>query len=75
MTMLRSARSLTSSTRRQVIVVGVEAERVALVQVVVEHGGEQVVGGGDGVHVAGQVQVEGLERAPPGCSRRRRRRP
>ncbi len=43
-------------------VVQVEAERVALVQVVVEHRGEHVVRGRDGVHVTGQVQVQRLER-------------
>src|SRR6185437_7670683 len=41
-------------------VVRVDAERVALVDVVVEHRGQQVVGRRDGVHVAGQVQVERL---------------
>ncbi len=43
-------------------VLGVDAELVALVEVVVEHGGEGVVGGGDRMHVAGQVEVERLER-------------
>ena len=40
----------------------VEAERVALVQVVVEHRGEQVVRRGDGVEVAGEVQVDLVHR-------------
>src|SRR6185503_20824676 len=40
--------------------VGLDAQGVAAVEVVVEHRAEQVVGGGDGVHVAGQVQVEAL---------------
>ena len=43
-------------------VVQVEAELVALVQVVVEHRGQHVVRGGDRVHVTGQVQVQRLER-------------
>ena len=59
--MLRSERSLTSSTRRQVMPCGSMPERVALVEVVVDHGRQQVVGGRHGVEVAGQVQVEGLE--------------
>ena len=62
MTMLRSARSLTSSTRRHVMLCDVEAERVALVEVVVDHRGEQVVRGRDGVEVAGQVEVQQLHR-------------
>ena len=36
----------------------VDAERVAVVDVVVEQRGEQVVGGGDGVEVAGEVEVD-----------------
>ena len=40
----------------------VEVQRVAVVQVVVEHGREQVVGGGHGVEVTGEVQVQGLHR-------------
>ena len=40
----------------------VDAERVALLHVVVQHGAEQVVRGGDGVHVAGKVQVDVLHR-------------
>ena len=36
----------------------VDAERVAVVEVIVQGGGEQVVGGGDGVKVAGEVQVD-----------------
>ena len=75
MTMLRSARSLTSSTRRQVMSCRSRPSCVALVQVVVEHRGQQVVGRGDGVEVAGQVQVERPPSARPGCSRRRPRRP
>ncbi|CAB4798185.1 unannotated protein [freshwater metagenome] len=41
-------------------VVEVEVEFVALVEVVVEHGREHVVRRGDGVEVAGEVQVEQL---------------
>ncbi len=33
-----------------------------VVDLVVDHRGQQVVGGGDGVHVAGQVQVQALHR-------------
>ena len=43
-------------------VVQVEAELVALVQVVVDHRRQQVVRRGDGVEVAGEVQVEQLHR-------------
>ena len=39
---------------------GVDAQGVALLQVVVDHGAQQVVGGGDGVHIAGEVQVDVL---------------
>ena len=39
---------------------GVDVERVAVVQVVVEEGRGEVVGGADGVHVAGEVEVEVL---------------
>ena len=42
--------------------VQVDAELVAHVQVVVQHRGELVVRRGDRVHVAGQVQVQQLER-------------
>ena len=43
-------------------VVEVEAELVAVVEVAVDHRRQQVVGGGDGVEVAGQVEVEQLHR-------------
>ena len=36
----------------------VDAQRVALMDAVVQHGGDQVVGCGDGVEVAGEVQVD-----------------
>src|ERR671913_30395 len=39
-----------------------EVEGVALVEVVVDHGGELVMGLGDGVDVAGKVQIERLHR-------------
>ena len=42
--------------------VRVEPELVAVVQVVVDHRGQQVVRGGHGVEVAGQVQVHALHR-------------
>ena len=40
----------------------VEAGLVAVVEVRVEQGRAEVVGGGDGVHVAGEVEVEQLHR-------------
>jgi hypothetical protein len=43
-------------------VVEVEPERVVAVEVVVEHGTQQVVRRRDGMHVAGEVQVEHLHR-------------
>ena len=43
-------------------VVDIDAELVAMVEVVVDHRRQHVVGGGDGVHVAGQMEVEGLHR-------------
>ena len=60
--MLRSALSLTSSARRQRDPPRVEAERVAPVEVVVDHRGEQVVGRGDRVEVAGEVEIDLLHR-------------
>ena len=39
---------------------GVDAQRVALLDVVVQHGGQQVVGSADGVEIAGEVQVDVL---------------
>ena len=42
-------------------VVEVDAELVAVMEVVVEHGREDVVRGGHRVHVAGEVEVERLE--------------
>ena len=41
---------------------GVDVQRVALIDVVVEHGGKQVVGRTDGVEVAGEVQVDVFHR-------------
>ena len=38
----------------------VDAEAVALLDVVVEHGGQQVVGRADGVEVAGEVEIDVL---------------
>ena len=40
----------------------IEGERVALGQVIVDHRGDQIVGGPDRVHVAGEVQVDLLHR-------------
>ena len=37
---------------------GVDVQRVALLDAVVDHGGQQVVGRADGVQVAGEVQVD-----------------
>ena len=51
-----------SSTRRQAIAARVDAERVAPVDVVVDQRRQQVVGGGDGVEIAGEVQVDLLHR-------------
>ena len=39
---------------------GVDAQGVSLLQVVIQHGAAQVVGGGDGVHVPGKVEVDVL---------------
>ena len=39
---------------------GVDVQRVALLDAVVDHGGQQVVGGADGVQVPGEVQVDVL---------------
>ena len=60
--MLRSARSLRSTTRGQSDGLGVDVEVVAVEEVVVQHGRAQVVGGGDGVKVAGEVEVDVLHR-------------
>ena len=51
----------------------VDAECVALLDMVVEHGAAKVVGGCDGVHVAGKVEVDVLHRehlciAAAGCA-------
>ena len=40
----------------------VDVHRVALLDAVIHHGGDEVVGGGDGVHVAGEMQVDVLHR-------------
>ena len=60
--MSRSARSLMSMQRRQLIVQRVDAERVAVQQVRLDHRGEQVVRGADRVDVAGEVEVHVLHR-------------
>ena len=59
---LRSARSFMSTTRPQLHPPRIDAELVAVVQVVVEHGGQEVVGQLDGVDVAGEVEVDVLHR-------------
>ncbi len=61
-TIFRSARSLTSTTRGHVMVSGSMRERVAVGDRVVDHRREQVVGERDRVDVAGQVEVEVLHR-------------
>ena len=53
----------------------VNAQRVAEVQMVVKHGRQQVVGGGDDVEIAIEMEVDLLHRARPARSRRRCRRP
>ena len=58
--MLRSCRSFMSTQRFQVMLLGVDAQGVALLDVVVQHGGQQVVGRADGVEVAGEVEVDVL---------------
>ena len=39
---------------------GVDAQYIALLDMVVDEGAEQVVGGGDGMHIAGEVEVDVL---------------
>jgi len=45
----------------------VDVELITVVQVVVDHRRQEVVGGGDGVEVAGQVQVHPLGRQDAGA--------
>ncbi len=40
----------------------VDAERIALLDVIVKHGGEQVVGRADGVNITGEMQVDVFHR-------------
>ena len=52
---------------------GVDAQLVALIDMVIQHGGQQVVGSADGVEVAGKVEVDVLHRndlsiAAAGCA-------
>ena len=49
-----------STTRFQTIRRGIDAQGVAVVDVVVEHGGQEVVGQLDGVEIAGEVEVDVL---------------
>ena len=51
---------------------GVDVQGVALLDVVVEHGGEQVVRCADGVEVAGEVEVDVLHRDDLGVAAARR---
>ena len=39
---------------------GIDAKGVALMDMVVQHGGQQVIGRADGVHIAGEMQVDVL---------------
>ena len=41
---------------------GVDVQRVPLLEMVVHHGGQEIVGGGHRVEIARQVQIEVLER-------------
>ena len=63
-----------SSTRRNVTARQSSRERRAEVDVVVDERGEQVVRRGDGVDVAGEVQVDALRGHEPSIGRRRCRR-
>ena len=60
--MSRRARSFMSTTRFQMIRRGIDVEFVSLVDVVVDHGGQEVVRQFDGVEIAGEVQVDVLHR-------------
>ena len=61
-TISRNARSFMSTTRRQATRRAVDAERVAPVDVVVDQRRQQIVRRGDGVEVAGEVQIDVLHR-------------
>ena len=39
---------------------GIDAQHIALLDVVVDEGAEQVVGSGDGMHIPGEVEVDVL---------------
>ena len=58
--MLRSCRSFMSTHALPGDLLGVDAQGVALLDVVVQHGGQQVVGRADGVEIAGEVEVDVL---------------
>ena len=58
--MLRSARSFMSTTRFQTMRRGSIGQGVAVVDVVVEHGRQEVVGQLDGVEIAGEMEVDVL---------------
>ena len=57
-----SARSFMSMTRRQVTRRGIDAEPVAPVDVVVDQRRQQVVRRGDGMEIAGEMEVDVLHR-------------
>src|ERR1700731_4484658 len=59
-TIERRARSFMSITRRHAPLI--DAERITPIDVVVEERGEQIVGRGDGVEVAGEVEIDVLHR-------------
>ena len=58
--MLRSCRSFISTQRFQVIFFHINPQGVALLNMVVQHGGQQIVGRANGVKVPGKMQVDVL---------------
>ena len=59
-TIWRRARSFMSSPRRQVMRRASRSSSLSPIDVVVDHGGEQVVGRADGVEIAREVEVDVL---------------
>ena len=74
-TMPRRERSEASVTRDHWMPVGCQAGNLAPKNGVVHQGGQEVVGRGDGVGIAGKVDVDFILRARRGPGRRRCRRP
>jgi hypothetical protein len=69
-TMLRNARSLTSRHPPPQHLADIHAQGIAVVEMIVEGRGEEIVSRGDGVEVAGEMKVDVLhgttcERPPP----------